>query len=776
MKQTIRLFAWFVLAAGLYATGCEITTDYPEMDSKPQPTLCDSDSDCLDGVCDLKSGTCVECLGDEQCPLGKFCNPASNQCATCFADTQCPTGVCDEADGICRECQSESDCSSGKCDIASGVCIECGANADCVTSNPCEVGVCVAGRCSFGEMPEGLACEDNDPCTQGDVCQMGKCVGGPVLPDCQIPPDPCAVDASGKMAPEGTPCDDGNPCTLDDFCYLGKCQGDTISPDCVGEDLDGDGFSSKDGDCNDTDPTMNPAAPELCDSIDNDCDGMVDEECSGECIIGGCNGELCLDASMMDKPSNCLWLPEYQCLMYTTCGPYAPGGVCGWIKTPEYVECLQNIQTPCMENGYCPDGTICDPATGTCQPYVVPCYTSAECGYMEVCVNGQCQPGTGECKDLGGVDLGACDMVVGVAYQFGKCTWISGCGCDPYCEVIFQSIEQCEAACGITTPCYSNDQCAYGEVCMNGVCVVNGPYCMDLGGIDFGDCEMAMGVALQFGKCNWISGCGCGDYCDAFFQSFEQCEAACFGTCTGTPEVCDGMDNDCDGLVDEEVCGACDDGNPCTKDYLTADGTCYSEEVSCEDGDPCTYDYCDPTVGGCVSKWSPDCGGIPCVADVDCPQGTACMNGVCQVVTTGCYSDSQCGSGSYCYFSSCAVETGSCTAIPQACDMMFKPVCGCNGLTYGNLCLLMQSKQDLAYEGTCQIQPVDNDGDGYPKGTDCDDTNSQIYPGAAEVCDGMDNDCDGMVDENCGFVPCNTDSDCKPWQACMNGACMDMPD
>ncbi|MBD0837059.1 putative metal-binding motif-containing protein, partial [Aestuariibaculum suncheonense] len=67
-------------------------------------------------------------------------------------------------------------------------------------------------------------------------------------------------------------------------------------------------------------------------------------------------------------------------------------------------------------------------------------------------------------------------------------------------------------------------------------------------------------------------------------------------------------------------------------------------------------------------------------------------------------------------------------------------------------------------EGVKNTYYADNDGDGYgdagssmpacsaPEGyvsdnTDCDDTNITVYPGAEELCDGLDNDCDGEIDE-----------------------------
>lgn len=51
---------------------------------------------------------------------------------------------------------------------------------------------------------------------------------------------------------------------------------DTILINC-NTDVDGDGFTVAEGDCNDNNTAINPAATEICDGTDNDCDGQIDE-------------------------------------------------------------------------------------------------------------------------------------------------------------------------------------------------------------------------------------------------------------------------------------------------------------------------------------------------------------------------------------------------------------------------------------------------------------------------------------------------------------------
>ncbi len=54
---------------------------------------------------------------------------------------------------------------------------------------------------------------------------------------------------------------------------------------------------------------------------------------------------------------------------------------------------------------------------------------------------------------------------------------------------------------------------------------------------------------------------------------------------------------------------------------------------------------------------------------------------------------------------------------------------------------------------------VDEDGDGFTNDVDCDDTNPDVNPDASEVCDDIDNNCDGRNNENQTFLSWWVDAD-----------------
>jgi hypothetical protein len=62
-------------------------------------------------------------------------------------------------------------------------------------------------------------------------------------------------------------------------------------------DLDGDGYTPRDGDCDDANAELRPGLPEVCfDQLDNDCDGLSDYQCDDSARLatleggGGCTG------------------------------------------------------------------------------------------------------------------------------------------------------------------------------------------------------------------------------------------------------------------------------------------------------------------------------------------------------------------------------------------------------------------------------------------------------------------------------------------------------
>ena len=141
--------------------------------------------------------------------------------------------------------------------------------------------VCIPGDCDdndpsvFPDSPELpiQVCDDGDPCTKNDI--QSVLVSGTVCIPCVGVLQTCSSDSVVERS-----CDDLDPLTINDTEVVLPCDGSICVP-CQGISLttideDGDGTSALD-DCDDRNPNVFPGNPEVCDSLDNNCNGMIDE-------------------------------------------------------------------------------------------------------------------------------------------------------------------------------------------------------------------------------------------------------------------------------------------------------------------------------------------------------------------------------------------------------------------------------------------------------------------------------------------------------------------
>lgn len=210
-------------------------------------------------------------------------------------------------------------------------------------------------------------------------------------------------------------------------------------------------------------------------------------------------------------------------------------------------------------------------------------------------------------------------------------------------------------------------------------------------------------------------------------------------------EVCNLVDDDCDGATDE---GTCDDGLACTADTCVGAGECASallggycliDGVCVAEGEANPDAACQRCVTAqSTSAWSAGVGGEACFIGGECYADGAghptnpCL--VCEADNAGnwtpraagaeCDDGEACTLGDACGGGVCAGEAYSCDD-DSACTV--------------DVCV---------GDGTCAFEaiedPVEVCGDGVDN--DCDGLTDEGMP---EVCgDGVDNDCDGSTDES----------------------------